>query len=198
MAHGPHTFCLNHSHEGTPKLPPSPPPSPQVAQTQHPLHPDMSSTRRRRDRYYPASSSSSLSWTAAHRDHNNVGPVIINLSLCALALSCVLLLRYVTLQATGGAHNHAAKTPPQYPHQAFVVDWPHSFRDIHLMEKDQACVRAGHGYVHLLHMREAGGTSLLEVLLGKDGDSSSRENRPPLKLFHSMLLGRVMQKEANV
>ncbi|GAB5032476.1 Hypothetical protein NocV09_00901680 [Nannochloropsis oceanica] len=53
------------------------------------------------------------------------------------------------------------------------------------MEKDQACLRAGHGYVHLLHMREAGGTSLLEVLLEKDGDSSITENRPPLKLFHS-------------
>ena len=110
----------------------------------------------------------------------------------------ILLLRYLVLWATGGAQTLAAKTPPQYPHQAFVVDWPHSFRDIHLMEKGQACVRAGHGYVHVLHLRETGGMSLLEVLLGNDGDSSRRENRPPLKLFHSMLLGRVMQKEASV
>jgi len=106
--------------------------------------------------------------------------------MCALALACLLFLRQYVHEATAG-DQLAAKTPPQYPHQHYVVDWQHSFRDVHLMEKDQACVRAGHGYVHLLHMREAGGTSLQEVLLGENGGSSSSENRLPLKLFHSTL-----------
>lgn len=93
-------------------------------------------------------------------------------------------MRHFVLERNGGTHNLGTKPRPQYPHQEFVVDWQHSFRDIHLMEKDQTCVRAGHGYVHLLHMREAGGTSLQEVLLQREKAGNS-ENSPPLKVFHS-------------
>jgi hypothetical protein len=132
-------------------------------------------------------SSSSAAAAAGRGHHHATGPltpsVVTKLSLCALALACLLFLRHYV---NGATYTLAAKTPPQYPHQHFVVDWQHSFRDVHLMEKDQACVRAGHGYVHLLHMREAGGTSLQEVLLEEDG----AKDRPPLKLFHSTL-GRV-------